>query len=208
MTSEQRALRVFKQTGAIGAGHFVGTSGRHLSEYINKDALYPHTKQTSRLCRAIALEFADEDLDAVIGPEKGGIILSQWTAYHLTKLMGRQISAVYAEKEGESFVIKRGYDKLVSGRLILVVEDVLTTGGSAGKVVEAVRENGGGVVGVGALWNRGGVTTKDIGDVPRFHALINKKLADWSEEECLLTGPCSKGMPINTDFGKGRISGT
>ncbi len=112
---------------------------------------------------------------------------------------------VYAEKaDDETFVIRRGYDKLVAGKRVLVVEDVLTTGGSAKKVVEAVRAIGGEVIGLGVLCNRGGITPQDVGDVPELFALVNVKLDAWDEEECLRTGPCSKGIPINTDVGKGR----
>ncbi len=208
MSNEQlalRALKTLKKTGAITEGHFVYASGKHGAKYVNKDALYPHTRETSRLCRYIAKEFAHEEIDTVIAPEKGGIILSQWVAHHLTKvivnLVRGEISAVYAEKaENNLFAINRDYDKFISGRCVLVVEDVLTTGGSVRKVVEAVRVNGGGVIGVGALWNRGGVTREDIGDVPRLFSLVNTKLDDWTEGECPL---CKEGVPVNTDLGKG-----
>lgn len=199
---EQRALRILKKHGVIVQGHFPGTSGRHLAEYVEKRLLHPHTNDVSKLCRAIAREFASEEIDTVIGPERGGIILSQWVAHNLTKvtanLLDGEIWAVYAEKTKDGgFAIPSLFEKFISGRLVLVVDDTLTTGGTVKRIVEAVREMGGGVVGVGALWNRGDVTAKDIGDVPRFYSLINKKLADWSPEECLLTGPCSKGVPIN-----------
>ncbi len=109
---------------------------------------------------------------------------------------------LYIRKPG--FVIKRGYDKQVSGKRVLVVEDVLTTGASAGHVVEVTRVMGGDVVGLGALCNRGGVTPEDVGGVPKLHALVDVTLDTWTEEECLLNGPCSEGVPVNTDVGKGR----
>lgn len=202
MTKEQFALKVFRETGVTATGHFVLAGGNHSSHYINKDALYPHTHDTSRLCRLIAREFSGEDVDTIIAPEKGGIILSQWVAHHLARFTGDEVYAVYAEKtKDNNFAINRGYDKFISGRLVLVAEDILTTGGSVRKVVEVVRENGGGVVGVGALWNRGGITATDIGDVPRLFSLVSKELDDWPEEECPL---CAQGMPVNTDIGKGR----
>jgi orotate phosphoribosyltransferase len=101
----------------------------------------------------------------------------------------------------DDFVFRRGYDKLIPGKQVLVVEDVLTTGGTVKKVVGAVRELGGIVVGVGALVNRGGITAKDVGDVPRLGALINITLDVWDEKACPL---CEQGVPINTDVGKGR----
>jgi len=123
----------------------------------------------------------------------------------LHETFGKVIS-IYAEKslDGKTFAIRPLYHQLITGHRVLVTEDNLTTGGSLQKVVEAVRAIGGEVVGAGAFVNRGGVTAKDIGDVPKFFALLNLNLKSWSEEECKLTGPCSRGISINTNVGKGR----
>jgi len=138
----------------------------------------------------------------VVAPAVGGTILSQWVAHHLSDLVGREVLAVYADKaEGDEFVIKRGYDKLVSGKRVLVVEDVLTTGGSAKKVVDVVRQIGGEVIALGVLCNRGGITPQDVSDVPELFALVNVSLDAWDEAECPL---CAQNVPINTDVGKGR----
>jgi orotate phosphoribosyltransferase len=202
---EQVVLRLLKEVGAvITDSHIVYTSGKHGTAYVNKDAIYPHTKETSMLCRAIAERFVHKNVQVVIAPAIGGVILSQWTAYHLTKLStGGEVLGVYAEKsdDGNSFIIKRGYDKLITGKNVLVVEDVLTTGGSAKKVVEATRAIGGKVVGLGVLCNRGCVTAHDIADVPELFALVNVAMDAWNEAECPL---CAQDVPINTDVGKGR----
>lgn len=193
---------ILAETGAVLTDqHFVYTSGKHGSAYVNKDAVYPHSKETSNLCRTIAEHFADSGAEVVIAPAIGGTILSQWVAYHLSELCGREILSVYAEKEGESFIIKRGYDKLIPKRKVLVVEDVLTTGGSAKKVVEVTRALGGNVVGLGVICNRGGVRPEDVADVPELFALVNVTLDAWDEGECPL---CKEGIPINIDVGKGR----
>ncbi len=84
---------------------------------------------------------------------------------------------------------------------VLVVEDILTTGGSVKKVVEATRAIGSTVIGVGALCNRGGVTAKELGEVPQLFALINVQLDAWDEKACPL---CAKKIPINTEVGKGQ----
>ncbi len=202
--TEEKVLKVLRDCNAvITDSHIVYTSGKHGSAYVNKDAVYPHTKITSWLCEAFAWQFAKQGIEAVIGPEKRGIILAQWTAHHLSCPRIREVLAVYAEKadDGESFVIKRGYDKLISGKKVLVVEDVLTTGGSAKKVVEAVRAIGGKVAGLAVLCNRGGITPKDVGEVPKLFALVNLKLDSWEEDSCHL---CDTGVPLNLDVGKGR----
>lgn len=201
--NEQEVLQVLGRVGAVIAdSHIVYTSGKHGTAYVNKDAVYPHTAETSRLCRAIAERFADDNVEVVIAPAIGGVILSQWTAHHLTEMNGHEVFGVYAEKsDGDAFVVKRGYDKLIAGKNVLVVEDVLTTGGSAKKVVEATRAIGGNVVGLGVLCNRGGITPEDVANPPKLFALVNVKLDAWDEAECPL---CAKNVPINTDVGKGR----
>ena len=196
-----------EKVGAVLKGHFVGTSRRHLDTYIDKDAIYPHVLLVAELCSDLVKRFTLHNVgveyDMVVAPEKGGIILSQWTAYNSAHVRraGLEILAVYAEKKDGGFVFRRGYAKLIPGRKVLVVDDTLRTGGSAGKVVEAVRAFGGNVIGLGAIWNGGGVTAKDVGDVPRLEALINQKLASWDEANCPL---CEQGIPINTDVGWGR----
>ena len=222
--NDQHVQGILSRVGAIITdSHIVYTSGKHGSAYVNKDALYPHTRETSELCLLIAERFADDKIDVVIAPAVGGIIMSQWIAFHLTKITGRDVLGVYAEKEVGSFrhpdsigkldvpikmayeetgrfVIKRGYDKLVKGTNVLVVEDVLTTGESARKVVVAVRAIGGNVIGVGALCNRGNVTSANL-SVPKFFALIDVDMGAWAEEFCPF---CKRGDRINTDVGKGR----
>lgn len=201
---EQEVLRILKKVGAvITDSHIVYTSGKHGSAYVNKDAIYPHTAKTSRLCHAIAERFTNDNVEVVIAPAIGGVILSQWTAYHLTSLNRHEVFGVYAEKSdsGDSFIIKRGYNKLITDKNVLVVEDVLTTGGSAKKVVEATRACGGNVVGLGVLCNRGGITLKDVAGVPKLTALVNVKLDAWDEATCPL---CEQNVPVNTNVGKGR----
>ena len=200
--TESEVLKILHQVGAIITGsHIVYTSGQHGSSYVNKDAVYPHTGEISRLCRAIAEKFSQTGVEVVAAPALGGIILSQWTAHHLSELDGRNVLAVYAEKSGDGFVIQRGYDKLISGKKVLVVEDILTTGGSVKKVVETVRALGGQVTAVAALCNRGGVTAEGLGNLPELFALVNLQLEAWDEKECPL---CAKNVPVNTSIGKGR----
>lgn len=182
--------------------HVAYTSGKHGSAYVNKDAIYPYTDKISEICQALAFHFADREIEVVVGPEKGAIILSQWVAHHLSNLTGRPVLAVYAEKADDNqFVIKRGYDKLVAGKRILVVEDILTISGSVRKVVEAVKKIGGEIIGVGAICNRGQVGPEDIGQVPELFALLNIVLEARDEADCQL---CRDNVPINTEVGKGR----
>ncbi len=199
-------LDVLKKVGAIITDdHFVYTAGQHGSAYINKDALYPHARMTSRLCRAIAQEFIppEYDIEVVIAPAVGAIVLSHSTALHLCNLSLTKPVSLYAEKlpGKDEFIIGRGYDKFVTGKRVLVVEDILNTGGSVRKVVDAVRQIGGNVVAVAALCNRGNVRKEDIGNPPHLFTLCSLTLEAWNADECPL---CAAGVPINTELGKGR----
>lgn len=202
MDEHQQALQIFAESKAVIINsHVVYTSGKHGSAYVNKDAIYPHTSDTSILCEMLAHEFKSYLVEVVIAPAVGGVILSQWTAHHLRPLAHRDVLGVYADKADDgNFVIKRGYDKLITGKRVLVVEDVINTGGSVKKVIAAVRACGGTIVGVGALCNRGGITAQDL-DVPILVALMDVKLEMWEEADCPL---CAQNVPINTDVGKGR----
>ena len=190
--------------GWLQNDHFVFTNGRHSDNYINKDALYPHTEYASKLGEAMAGAARDWNVEVVVSPALGGIVLTQWTAYHLTKLLGREVLAVYAEKvEGpeKKFALTRGYDALVKGERVLVVEDSFTTGLSVRKAVDLVRETGGEVVGVVAMLNRGGVSAADVGNPPHFATIIEADLKSWPAEECQL---CRDGVPVNLKIGKGK----
>lgn len=196
-------LEVLKKVGAvITDSHFVYTSGKHGSVYINKDALYPHTEETSRVGEMFAQKFKNMDIDVVAGPALGGIILSQWTAYHLSQLKGKEVLGVYTEKTPEkNQVFTRGYDKLVKGKNVLVIEDLTTTGGSVRKVVDSVKAAGGNVVAVCVMVNRDpiNVTSEVVGG--SFSALGVLKAEAFEEKDCPL---CKKNVPINTDVGHGK----
>jgi len=202
MTSEE-ILNIFKKTGGyITDSHIIYTSGKHGEAYLNKDAIYPHTKEISAICLEIATRFKDENIEVVSAPALGGIILSQWTAYHLTKLTGREILGVYTEKTPDkNQIFTRGYDKLVKGKKVLIVEDITTTGGSVKKVIESVRIVGGEVMAVCVLVNRDpqNINSESIG--APFYSLAEVKMQSWEEQNCPL---CKKRVPINIAVGKGR----
>lgn len=200
--NEQEILEMLKRLEAIiTESHIVYTSGRHGSAYVNKDAIYLHAQETANLCEQLAAYYSNYEINIVAGPTVGGVILSQWVAYHLSAKRGEEILSVFAEEdENKNRIFKRGYDKLIPGKKVLIVEDILTTGGSVKKMVEAVRALGGEVVGCAAICNRGGVGDADIGNAP-IRALTSVKLDSWEEADCPL---CKEGRPINTNVGKGR----
>ncbi len=191
-----------KSEGVITDSHIVYTSGKHGSVYINKDALYPHTEFTSRVGELFAESHKDMDIDVVAAPALGGIILETWTAYHLSKLKNKEVLGVYTEKDAEkNQIFTRGYDKLVKGKNVLVIEDLTTTGGSVLKVVNTVKNAGGNVVAVGVMVNRAPETVNsEMMGVP-FSSLAVLKAEAWDEVDCPL---CAKNVPINTTVGHGK----
>lgn len=199
--SETEVLEVLQDAGVFRTGHFVFISGKHSETYVNKDALYPYTREISKLCAEMAKRFSSFNVDAVIGPAVGAAILSQWTAYHMSEMTGREVLATYADKNGQGgFIIKRGYDQLIAGKRVLVVEDSVTTGGSVRKVVNAARDAGAEIVGVIAICNRGSVRKEDVG-APHFESLVTLQLEQWPAAECVL---CEREIPVNTELGHGR----
>ncbi len=203
METQSKILDILKKTHAlITDNHFVLTSGKHSPIYVNKDAMYPHTNEASKTGEMFAKLFKNFDIDVVAAPALGGIILSQWTAYHLSKVKKKEILGVYTEKTLEkNQIFTRGYEKFVKGKNVLVIEDLTTTGGSVKKVISSVKEHGGKVVAVGVMVNRDpkNVNTQTIGEP--FFALAELFVESFETNDCPL---CKKGVPINTDVGHGK----
>jgi orotate phosphoribosyltransferase len=196
-------IEILKKTNAvITDSHIVYTSGKHGSVYINKDAIYPHTEYASQIGAMFAEHAKDMDIEVVIAPALGGIVLSQWTAFHLTKLKGTEILGVYTEKDAENNqILKRGYDALIKGKKALVIEDLTNTGGSVKKVVQSVQNAGGNVIGVAVMVNRSPETVNEAFFGLPFFALGELPAEAYDEAECLL---CKQQIPINTSVGHGK----
>jgi orotate phosphoribosyltransferase len=194
---------LFKKANAIIENdHIVYTSGKHGSVYLNKDALYPHTELASEVGKMFAEKYENEDIDIVVAPALGGIILSQWTAHHLSKIKNKEILGAYAEKDSEgTLVLKRGYDKLVAGKNILVVEDITNTGGSIKKTIQVTEEAGGKIVAACVMINRSPETvTSETMGAP-FDALGVIEAEALEEDICPL---CKENIPVNTEVGHGK----
>ena len=196
-------LDIFKKTGAIITdSHFVLTSGKHSPVYINKDIAYAHTQTASLIGQLLAKKFKSANIDIVAAPAFGGIVLSQWTAHHLSKLKKKEVLSVYTEKTPDkNQILTRGYDVLVKGKNVLVVEDLTTTGTSVRKAIISVRQAGGKVVGVGILINRNPREVDKKAITAPFYALANFPTEVFDEKNCPL---CKKNVPVNTSVGHGK----
>lgn len=193
--NEEERIKRFEDTTALLSGHFILSSGLHADKYIAKRRLYTSPLKVSDLCREIALAFKDAKAEAVVSPAVGGVALSQWVAYHLTVQSGysRHILAVFAEKIGhdqKEFGFSERCGEFLAGKRVLVVDDILTTGGSIEAVIGAVKNSGGIIMGAGVLWLRG--EEPDLG-IP-FSALIRKTFPTWRPDECPL---CARNVPFD-----------
>lgn len=172
------------ERGAILRGHFQLSSGRHADTYVEKFRILQWPDLTGQLCQFIADHFRDK-VNLVAGPTTGGVILAYETARHLGL---RSIIAERADS-GTGREFKRGFE-IGPGDNVLIVDDVLTTGGSIREVIDAVRARGAEVAGVAVLVDRTGGRV-DFG-VP-FYACITLDIASWPPEECQL---CRDGVQL------------
>lgn len=203
MSDGKSVIDILESVGAVMRNdHFVYTSGKHGSVYINKDALYPHVEQTALVGKMMAQKCAGLEVDSIAAPALGGIILSQWVGYYLSKIKNKPIYSVYAEKDGKGgFVFARGYDQYIKDKKVLVLEDLTNTGGSVKKVVEVVRLYGGEVSGVCVMVNRNPdlVNQKMLG-APFFY--LGELRAEAYDEDQMPEE--LKKRPINTVVGHGK----
>lgn len=199
----EKVIQILKNSGAILPNdHFVGTSGLHIDTYINKDRLYVHTEATSEICKMFAEKYKDQNIEAVVGPAVGGIILSQWTAYHLSKLTGKEVLALYTEKDiNKNQIFTRGYDSFTKGKRVLLVEDLVTTGGSVLKSIKSVEAAGGIVIAVCVMVNKNPklVNKENLGI--QIDALGTYEVATYEANACPM---CKNGVPVNTTVGHGK----
>lgn len=183
MARQAELSALLREVGALMDGHFLLSSGRHSPAYVEKFRLLQHPEQTERLCRLIAERFRDERPELVAGPTTGGVILS----YEVARLLG--LRGIFAEKADGGRAFQRGFE-VRPGERTLIVDDVLTTGGSIREVIEAVRRAGGEPIGVAVLVDRSGGRT-DFG-LP-FFACLELDLPTYEETACPL---CDEGAPL------------
>ncbi len=177
------AEKILRETGAILDGHFLLTSGLHSPTYVEKFKVIQYPQYTSQLCAMIARHFARENVQVVAGPTVGGIIL----AFEVAKQLG--VRAIFAEREGERRVFRRSLS-LVPGERVLVVDDILTTGGSIREVMDEVERQKGTVIGAGILVDR--TQEKVELGVPLF-SCHKMSIPAYQPEEC---PQCRAGIPL------------
>ena len=146
-------IEIFKETEALLEGHFILTSGKHSPSYFQCAKLLQHPGYLSKFANLIAQNFHDIDIDAVISPAIGGIVLGTEVGRIL------DVKTIFAERKNGEMCIRRGFE-VHEGQNILVIEDVITTGGSVQEVMNEVKKMGGVISGVGVLVDRSNGSVK------------------------------------------------
>jgi orotate phosphoribosyltransferase len=178
--SERQTLQLYEKTGALLRGHFRLTSGLHSDVYLQSALVLQYPEHAEALGSALAAPFRTDGVQTVLAPAIGGILV----AHEVARALG--VRALFTEREAGAMRLRRGF-ALAAGERCLVVEDVITTGGSTREVVGCVEEHGGLVVGVGSLIDRsGGAAAFKV----KRTALATVSAATWPPETCPL---CQSG---------------
>jgi len=174
MLTNDDALQIFKDAGALLEGHFLLASGYHSAVYLEKFQVLQFPQYVERMCREIAERFAGDEVQVVVGPTTGGVLL----AYEVAKNLGTR--GIFAERgdDGKGRVLRRGFE-IREGERVLVVDDILTTGGSVRDTLDAIEAQGGKPIGVGVLADRSGGTV-DFG-VP-LEALLRLNVEKYAPD--------------------------
>jgi len=174
--TERETLELYEQTGALMRGHFRLTSGLHSDVYLQSALVLQYPGHAEALGRALAARLRAKGIGTVLAPAIGGILV----AHEVARALGAR--ALFSERESGVMRLRRGF-ALSQGERCVVVEDVITTGGSTREVVECVHSEGGVVVGIGSLIDRSGGAAA----FPVPHAsLATVEATIWRPEECPL----------------------
>lgn len=181
--TEVEILQIFKKTESLFEGHFLLTSGRHSDKYFQCAKVLQYPKYIEQLCSIIANHFNDYEIDAVISPAIGGLVVGQEVARQLKKKF------IFAERENKNLTLRRGFS-LNEGEKVLVCEDVVTTGGSVFEVIDIVKNNNAKVAGVGFIVDRS--NGKVNFGFPQISTL-KMEVISYLPDECPL---CEQGLEI------------
>lgn len=180
--TEPEVLQALKDADAVLSGHFQLTSGRHSDTYVQCARILEDPALTTRLAAAMVERLGERQFDLVAAPAVGGIIIG----FAVAQALG--VKFIFTERQGGAMVLRRGFE-IPAGARVLVVEDVVTTGGSVAEVIELVRAAGGEPAVVTSIIDRGGPKAFDLELVP----LLRLEVESWDPESC---GLCVSEVPI------------
>lgn len=181
--TEKDVLKLFDRYNALLTGHFRLSSGLHSEKYLQCALVLQYPDVAAKLAKALAGKFSSDKIDVVIGPALGGITL----AYEVARAIGTR--GLFTERQDGKMVLRRGFS-IANGEKVLVVEDVITTGGSTKEVIDVVKALDGRVVGVASIIDR---SDSPIDFGVRFESLAKLKIETFKEGDCPL---CKKNIPV------------
>ncbi|HWI66370.1 MAG TPA: orotate phosphoribosyltransferase [Symbiobacteriaceae bacterium] len=183
---------ILKEAGVYREGHFVLTSGRHSGQFFLLPHLFQFPALTEQVCAAIAAMFDGVEIETVVGPATGGIVLAYEVARQLglRRAPGQGPRAIFTEKTDDGKMALKRQWTLRPGEKVLVVEDAVSTGGSVVKALEAIAGFQPEVVAIACIADRSGGTV-DLGAPLR--ALVTLQVESWAPDECPL---CQSGVPL------------
>lgn len=183
------ARSLLEDRKAILKGHFRLTSGNHSDTYVQCAKVFEDPEATGELAAQVAARFENQLIDVVVSPAVGALVWGYEVARHLG------VRFIFAERQAGEMVFRREFS-VSEGERALVVEDVLTTGGSASEVIKLVRQGGGEVEGVASLIDRGGACRLDV---PVF-SLVQVNVPVYLPDNCPM---CAQGIPLYTPGSRG-----
>jgi len=166
-------LSLLKESGAFLEGHFLLTSGRHSDKYIEKFRLMESPNHLDKVCQKMSSQFSKDSIDIVLGAAIGGILLSSGVA----KYMGKK--GIFTERVQEKMELRRGFE-IQEGSNVLIVEDIVSTGGSIFELIEVVKECNANVTGVTSIVHRS-IDEIDFGCT--YRPLLNYPVESWEEAD-------------------------
>jgi len=182
---EEKVLEIFRKANSMLVGHFLLTSGKHSNIYLEKFMVLQNPQYTETLCREFAKHFKKYEPDVVIGAAVGGIILAFETARQM------KARAIFMEREDGKLKLRRNFH-VEEGEKVLVVEDIVTTGGSVKELVESLKNDyKANIVGVGLLIDRSGGKA-DFG-IEDTYALAGLDIKTYEPKNCPM---CKKGTEL------------
>jgi orotate phosphoribosyltransferase len=176
-------LHLFRSSGALLEGHFRLTSGLHSSGYLQCALVLQHPADAEALGRVLAAKLPASGATAVLSPALGGLILG----HEVARALG--VRAIFAERQVGVLTLRRGFS-LSTGDRVVVIEDVMTTGGSTRETIDVARNAGATVIAAGSIIDRsGGQATLDV----PFRSLVTLSLPTYEQDACPL---CAQGLPV------------
>lgn len=165
------------ESSVVIKGHFKLRSGKHSGSYINKDLIYSNPKLFALVLDELGKRVASLNFDILVGVPMAGIVLASPLSCVLDKIL------VYPDKvDNDEILFKRGYDKILKGKKVVIMEDIVTTGGSVNKTIKAITDCEGEVVGICSIWNRS-PNINHFGSLPH-NSLIEKEVLSYDPECC------------------------